>query len=136
MTDGADNRGPRPEWRELEIVTVEGSDLAVRIQTTVSGRPAYSRELGVVRDSRFLRHIRDWIDTQNGVVTVRPFDDAAAARVQAAATEAIRKHAQEREDEWQKGRRQEPRAVDRPNGAKKPGQGSKRRRDRDDERWS
>lgn len=133
MTNGRD-RGPRLEWGELQIVTVEGTDLAVRVQTTLSGRPFYSRELGVMRDGRFLRYVRDDLAVVNGVVTVRAFDDAAAARVQAAATEVIRKHAQAREDEWRKSQRPAPSGNNRPEvrrrGGRRPG------RDDDEERWS
>lgn len=133
MTNGRD-RGPRLEWGELQIVTVEGTDLAVRVQTTLSGRPYYSRELGVIRDGRFLRYIRDDLAVVNGTVTVRAFDDVAAARVQAAATEVIRKHAQAREDEWRKS--QKVAQPDNARSERRPRSGPRRGRDDDEERWS
>lgn len=100
--------GERPIWDELTTVVADEGDLAVRIQTTRMGRPLYSREIGVFQEGRFKRHLRAWLDSDAGTITIRPFDYKALKALLDKSEEVIRQDAQAREDEWQRQRSVRP----------------------------
>jgi hypothetical protein len=97
---------PKLEWQEFKTCTQEGSDFAIRIQTSKTGRPFYSLEFGRINtDGKFCKFIRTELNISNGKVEIKPFciDDMTSLVDEAEA--AILVDAQKREDEFQDRRR-------------------------------
>src|SRR5690606_2637755 len=67
MNESSQLRAPR-EWVELTTITDPNTPVVVRVQTTASGRPLYSMEIGMLRDGRMLRHIPVYTNQDGSVV--------------------------------------------------------------------
>jgi hypothetical protein len=126
-------RAPR-EWVELTTIVSTTSPIVVRVQTTASGRPLYSMEIGVMRDGRMLRHMP--VFTQpDGLVT--PFDLSGLTGMIRQAEEAVAVDASRKAADWQaqQNRRE---GAGRPPGRTDRGNGKhhdRRNRENDKTRW-
>jgi len=89
-------RAPR-EWVELITITDSMTPVVVRVQTTASGRPLYSMEIGLIRDGRMLRHMPVYTQPDGAV---SEFDSALLAKMIKAAEDAVAADAKKKADEW------------------------------------
>lgn len=96
MNDQVQPRAPR-EWVELTTITSEVTPVVVRVQTTASGRPLYSMEIGILRDGRVLRHMPVYTQSDGSVA---PADSATLVAMIKAAENAVAVDAKRKADEW------------------------------------
>ncbi len=128
-------RAPR-EWIELITVTRPSTPVAVRVQTTASGRPLYSMEIGVLRDGRMLRHVPVYTQLDGAAPTT---DVEALASMIKEAEAAVAADAKRKADEW--AARQPARDArgrdsrDDRRGRKDRGRERRERDDEDGRRW-
>lgn len=88
---------PKSNWQDLVTITQEGSDLAVRVQFSDLARPQYSFEIGRMREGKFLRFMRAFLQNDNGKVTVQPLDTELLKVLVAEAERRIAEDAEQRE---------------------------------------
>ncbi len=132
---------PKSNWIDLDIVTAEGTDLAIRVQTTDAGKALYSYEFGRVYNGKFFRSVRAELTFASGQVTLHPFDLTRYQPLLHAAEAIALADAQRREAAFQArrgggggGGYAEPRR-DRDEGRGRRGGQDRRRRDHDEGRW-
>lgn len=135
MYESSQLRAPR-EWVELTTITDPNTPVVVRVQTTASGRPLYSMEIGMLRDGRMLRYIPVYTNQDGSVV---PTDVATVTAMIRLAEEEIAVDAGRKAAAWATRQPQRrPRRDDGGNGngrgrGRDERRGRDRRRDHDDE---
>ena len=85
-------------WSDLQLLTADDTDFAVKVQVSDSPRPQYSMEVGRMRDGKFLRFLRPEYRVTEGQVELRLFDAVALGRLFVRAQDLIRGKMQTRED--------------------------------------
>lgn len=124
-------RAPR-EWVELITITNPATPIAVKVQTTATGRPLYSMEVGVLKDGRLLRHMPIYTAQDGSVAST---DGDLLAQMIRTAEEAVAVDAKRKADAWAArmggGRGREDR-QDRKGRRERRGRD---REDREDPRW-
>lgn len=127
---------PRPprEWVTLTTITNPASPIVVRVQTTASGRPLYSMEIGVLREDRVMRFMPVYVNPDSSVA---PMDLTLLQSMIRRAEEEIALDAARKQAEWQTRRPQrEDRGRPERDRGERRGNDRRRRRDRDEEtRW-
>ncbi len=128
---------PRMTWSDLQLLTADDTDFAVKVQVSDSPRPQYSMEVGRMRDGKFLRFLRPEYRVTEGQVELRLFDAVALGRLFVRAQDLIRGKMQTREDEWQEQRKarevwaepDSPRRSSRPRSKRRGGRREQRSND-------
>lgn len=127
------NQQPRPprEWVTLTTITDPTTPLVVRVQTTASGKPLYSMEIGLLRDDRIMRFMPVYVNPDSSVV---PMDLTRLQSMIRKAEEEIALDAGRKAAEWATRRpvREDRGRSDRDRGDRRGGD-RRRRRDRDEE---
>ncbi len=131
MNDQTQQPRPPREWVTLTTVTNPGTPVVVRVQTTASGKPLYSMEIGLLREDRVMRFMPVYVNPDSSVV---PMDLALLQSMIRQAEEAIALDAGRKAAEWATRRppREDRGRSDQERGNRRGGE-RRRRRDRDEE---
>ena len=127
------NQQPRPprEWVTLTTITNPTTPVVVRVQTTVSGKPLYSMEIGHLREDRVMRYMPVFVNQDSSVV---PMDLVVLQSMIRQAEDAIAVDAARKAAEWATRRPpREDRGRPEQNRSERRGGERRRRRDRDEE---